>query len=122
MSAAGWMSAAGGMSAAGWMIAAGQTPRRLDAARAEDLLPDLIPWLIALVGLVILAAIVILVVRRAFRDPDATNVDGFTLHGLKQLHESGELTKTEYETAKAATIARVRKAASKTDADKASGR
>ena len=106
------------------MIAAagGQARGRLDAARAEDLLPDLIPWLIALVGLVVLAAIVILVVRRAFRDSDSTGVDGFTLHGLKQLHKSGELTTAQYEAAKAATIARVRKAASETEAEKPRGR
>ena len=52
---------------------------------------ELLPWLVLLVGLVIAGAIIVWLARRVVGGA-AEGTDGFSLHQLRQLHASGELS------------------------------
>ena len=65
------------------------------------------PWVLALIGATLVGAVAIYAIRRMLRsDPGTSN--GFTLHDLRAMHASGELTDDEFTRAKAAMIGRLR--------------
>lgn len=79
------------------------------------LFTDLLPWLLGLVGLVVLGGIVIYAIRQRMQGGGAGAAEPFTLQDLRQLHARGELSTEEFERAKASMIGRV-SGASKTAA------
>lgn len=76
--------------------------------RPEAIFPAILPALIALLVLIIAGTIVLTVLRRSLKPRESDSVDGFTLHGLRELHARGDLTDDEFERAKAAVIERAR--------------
>lgn len=78
---------------------------------AQQLFGDIMPWLLVLVGLIIAGGVLIMILRRRLHEADSSPSQGFTLHDLRQLHASGELTDEEYERAKAQMIGSVKAAA-----------
>ena len=80
---------------------------------------EILPWLLLLLGAVIVGGIFIYIARRMTQGgEDASNV-GFTLHDLRELHARGELTDEEFERARAQMIAKVKSAADNDDAESA---
>ena len=76
--------------------------------RSDQLLADILPWLILLVGVVVAGGIVIYMMRRYLTSDAGQSGDGFTLHDLRQLHAAGELSDEEFEKARAAMIGRLK--------------
>jgi hypothetical protein len=83
------------------------------ATSAGELFPSLLPWLLALLGLVIVGGGVLLLVRRWLRSDEADGPAdvGFTLQDLRDMHRVGELSDEEFERAKSAMIEQVQRAA-----------
>ncbi len=67
---------------------------------------ELVPWLLLLIGVVVVGAVIIWLARRAV-DRASDSGGGFSLHELRQLHASGQLSDEEYERAKASIIGHV---------------
>jgi hypothetical protein len=80
----------------------------VDPAR---LFQDLLPWLLGLIGIVVVGAGVMYVVHRMFRSEESGPTDGFSLQDLRDLHANGELTDEEFARARTAIIGRTRQAA-----------
>ena len=78
----------------------------LAAAAPGNLFRRILPWLVALALLVVAAAVVIWLIRRAIRPP-AGDSGGFSLQELRELHAQGRLTDEEFERAKASIIGRI---------------
>ena len=76
------------------------------AQAAEDLLGQVLPWLIMLIGVVIVGGLGIYFVRRMLRTNQASSQEGFTLHELRCLHAEDRLSDEEFERAKALIIGR----------------
>jgi uncharacterized membrane protein len=74
-------------------------------------MPRLVPAIIILTVVIVVGAIVITVVRRSLRDDPSTIAEGFTLHGLREMHARGDLSDDEFERARDAMIGRIRAAA-----------
>jgi hypothetical protein len=72
------------------------------------LFADILPWLLVLVGVVIVGTVVIYFVRRSIQNEAGTSAGGFTLQDLRELHAAGELSDDEYQRARAAMIGRVK--------------
>jgi hypothetical protein len=94
----------------------------LAAARPpEEGLSEVLPWLLVLLGAVIIGGIILVAVRRTLRSggggPPADA--GFTLQDLRDLHAAGELSDDEFARARDAMIERVKGATSENveDAD-----
>ncbi len=96
---------------------AGGSIAALVATRPGQLLPDVLPWLVVLLVIVVAGAIVLAFLRRAARASDAPCTEGFTLHELRTLHARGDLTDAEFARAKAAVIARAGGAGSENPVD-----
>lgn len=78
------------------------------AALAETaLFSEVMPWLAALLGLVVVGAIVIAIIRRRFRREDDSGVP-FTLDDLRRLHAAGHITDEEFERARTQMIEALR--------------
>lgn len=77
---------------------------------------DILPWLLVLVGVVVVGAAVIYFLRRAVNSGSGSP-EGFTLHEVRRLHETGQLSEEEFERAKAAIIGRVSAQAATTPPD-----
>ena len=84
----------------------------LSTSAPGDLLPAVVPSLLALLGLVILGAILLTALRRAVRSSGSSTADDFTLQHLRDLHARGDLSDEEFQRAKTAIIARTRGAMS----------
>ena len=82
---------------------------------STQVLQELGPWLIALVAMVFVGGIVIMLVRRHLRSDADDHAGGYTLHDLRQMHASGDLSDEEFEKARAAMIAGVRAASVRED-------
>src|SRR5688572_9542288 len=80
--------------------------------KSSRLLADILPWLLVLVGVVLVGSAVIYVVRRSFKSGVTSSDAGFTLQDLRDLHAAGELTDEQFERAKAMMIGRLRSDAS----------
>lgn len=93
--------------------------RLLPLAPSGQLFTDVLPWLLMLVGLVIVGAVFIYAARRMLRSSGSSSASaGFTLQGLRELHAAGELSTEEYERARTAMIGQVRKDAQPEAPDK----
>lgn len=68
---------------------------------------DVLPWLILLVGLIIVGGVAIYFFRRWMWHDSRSSTAGFTLQDLRDLHARGELTDEEFNAAKAAMIGRL---------------
>jgi hypothetical protein len=78
---------------------------------------ELLPWLGALLVLVLIGAVAIYAARRMMQGSEPTSEeDGFTLHSLRELHKAGKLSNEEFALAKEAMIGSVR-GPSKADED-----
>lgn len=78
-------------------------PRPQDA---QNLLADMLPWLILLLGLVIAGGVLMYWAKRSM-DANITGAKGdagFTLHELRELLKKGEISAQEFESARAALI------------------
>jgi len=75
--------------------------------KSNRLLADILPWLIVLVGVVLVGGIAIYFIRRHLYAEQSPSDVGFSLQQLRELHASGELTDEEFERAKAMMIGRL---------------
>ncbi len=92
-----------------WMIASATN----DSTQA---LRELSPWLAVLVAMVFVGGVVIMIVRRHLRSSGDLGDVGYTLHDLRKMHASGELSDEEFEKARSAMIAGVRSSTGRKDA------
>src|SRR5690606_31169632 len=67
-------------------------------------------WLLVLMGLLIVAAMGVLWLRRWYRTDETGGPIGFTLGDLRRLHREGQMTDDEFERAKARMIAGAKRA------------
>ncbi len=74
---------------------------------ASRLFSEVMPWLLLLMGLVIVGGVIIMLARRLLNDTSSSTQPGFTLHELRTLHTKGELTDEEFDRAREAMIARL---------------
>jgi uncharacterized membrane protein len=72
---------------------------------------EMLPWLLLLVGVVIVGGVLIYYVRKWMAGDSTTPAEGFTLQDLRDLHARGELTDEEYQNARTAMIGRVKSTA-----------
>jgi len=77
------------------------------AQAAEDLFGQLLPWLIMLLGVVVVGAGGIYLVRRMLQGGHGAAGEGFTLDELRRMRAAGQLSDDEFERAKALIIGRV---------------
>lgn len=80
----------------------------LSSDRSNRLFSDIAPWLIVLVGVVLLGGVAIYLIRRWLRNDQPGSSGGFTLHDLRELHAAGELSDEEFTRAKAQMIGRLK--------------
>lgn len=76
------------------------------AQAAENLFGQLLPWLIMLVGVVVVGGGAIHLVRRMLQSGPSASDESFTLYELRQMREAGRLSDEEFERAKALIIGR----------------
>ena len=70
---------------------------------------DVILWGAIIIGLIIVGALVVYAVRNyTYRENEDADPGGFTLHDLRVLHQSGQLSDEEFESARAQLIGRLR--------------
>jgi hypothetical protein len=81
-----------------------------------QLFGELWPWLLALVLLVGVGAVVIYFLRRTMSREEGS-VEGFTLHDLRKMHTSGQLSDEEFERAKASIIGRLAETGPETEGE-----
>jgi hypothetical protein len=65
----------------------------------------------ALLAVVVVGGVIVMWARRNAKAPDEGPQQAFTLEDLRRMHERGELSKREFETARDALIQRTREAA-----------
>jgi uncharacterized membrane protein len=85
------------------------------ATQPGELFSELFPWLVVLLGITVVGAIVVSILRRAMRG-DVDRSDDFTLQGLRDLRAQGQISEEEFQRARAAMIDRVRGATSENTA------
>lgn len=91
------------------------------ADKSSRLFGDVLPWLLVLIGVVLIGSIAIYFIRRWLRGGGPSAPQGFTLEDLRQLHAGGELTDEEFERAKATMIGRLKSSPSSSSAIKPRG-
>ena len=79
-----------------------------------ELFMNLLPWLIALVVVVIVGGAFIYAAKRMLQPSHDSSAEGFTLQSLRDLHAAGELSDEEFAKAREAMIGQVKKAAAGT--------
>ncbi|MHC4108171.1 MAG: hypothetical protein ACYSTY_08825, partial [Planctomycetota bacterium] len=57
----------------------------LASGAASRLFPEVLPWLLLLMGLVIVGGVIIMLARRLLDDTSSSTQPGFTLHELRRL-------------------------------------
>jgi hypothetical protein len=77
------------------------------ADKSSRLFHETLPWLLLLLGVVIVGGVIIFVARRYVRGSSHDSAGGFTLHDLREMHRSGEISNEEFERAKAQMIGRM---------------
>ena len=77
------------------------------AQAGEDVFGQVLPWLIMLLGVVVVGGAGIYFVRRLLQSGSSASDESFTLHELRQMREAGRLTDEEFERARALIIGRV---------------
>ena len=70
----------------------------------DELFGALLPFLAALAGFIFVGWIVILLLRRSFRNNDRNANDTFSLGSLREMHANGDLTQEEFDQARAAVL------------------
>jgi len=68
----------------------------------------ILPWLGALVGVVVVGAVAIWLIRRTFGGHGDSGLGGFTLQELRSMHATGQLSDAELRQAKESVIGRLR--------------
>lgn len=76
------------------------------AVDPSRLFQDLLPWLLGLIGIVVVGAAMMYAIRRLFRGDASGSSDDFSLQSLRELYARGELSDDEFARAKAAIIGR----------------
>ena len=76
-------------------------------------------WSGVLMAAVIVGMLLVLWVKRKFASADDQVAEDFTLHGLRKMRDSGQMTEEEFERAKDAMIARVKRKPEGVDEDPA---
>jgi uncharacterized membrane protein len=86
------------------------SPRRTptDGTRSGELFTDILPWLIVLIVVVIIGGVAIYVIRRSLTIDGGRGGQGFTLHDLREMHLTGEISDEEFERAKMQMIGRLK--------------
>ena len=69
--------------------------------------PAFFLWVAVLVGVVIAGGILVAVIRRRFRAGGQAELQGFTLHEIREMHRRGDLTDEEFEQARATILRQV---------------
>ncbi len=78
-----------------------------DASPGGSLFAHVLPWLVALLGVVVIGAAGIWVVRRLVRQESDGGAGGFTLQDLRDMKASGQLGDEEFNRARDAMIGRL---------------
>ena len=76
--------------------------------KSSRLFAEVLPWLLLLLGVIIVGGVIIFLARRYVHSSSAGQAGGFTLHDLRELHDAGELSDEEFERAKAQMIGRLK--------------
>jgi len=102
-------------------------PVTILAESRADLLSALLPWLAALLGIVILGSVIAMLVRRWMNPSGSGNGSAMTLEDLRRLHRDGALSDEEFDAAKTALLAtfkpaKERKTKPESGSPRASGR
>jgi len=84
------------------------------AAAPGSLFGEILPWLGALIAVVVGGAGAIWLIRRTIGGGDVGGSGGFTLQELRSMHAAGQLSDEEFRQAKESVIGRIR--ASESDA------
>jgi uncharacterized membrane protein len=85
------------------------------SSTGTGLFSQVAPWLALFIGVVLLGAIIMVMLRRRMQREQAHDGIGFTLHELRQLHASGELSDAEFARARQAMIDAVKAPAEPAD-------
>ena len=72
-----------------------------------SLFAHILPWLVALLGVVVIGAAGIWVVRRMVKQESNGGAGGFTLHDLRNMKASGQLSDQEFTRARDSMIGRL---------------
>jgi hypothetical protein len=88
------------------------------ADKGSRLFAEVLPWLLVLLGVIIVGGVIIFLARRYMQSGGASQAVGFTLHDLRQMHGAGEINDEEFERAKSQMIGRLKSAS---NADAAAG-
>lgn len=75
-----------------------------DASRSFS---EVVPWLILLLGLVLVGGVLIFLARRMLRDQSSSPPEPFTLQGLRDMRAQGLISDEEFERARTAMIDRL---------------
>ncbi len=78
-----------------------------DAPPDGSLFAHVLPWLVALLGVVVIGATGIWLVRRLVRQESGGGEGGFTLQDLRDMKASGQLSDEEFNRARDAMIGRL---------------
>ncbi len=78
-----------------------------DAPPDGSLFAHVLPWLVALLGVVVIGAAGIWVVRRSVRQESDGGAGGFTLQDLRDMKASGQLDDEEFDRARISLIGRL---------------
>jgi len=78
------------------------------AAPPGAIFGEILPWLGALVGVVVVGAVAIWLIRRIIGRDDGGGFGGFTLQELRSMHTAGQLSDEEFRQAKESIIGRIR--------------
>ncbi len=79
--------------------------------------PGLALWLGLLAGLILAAAVVVVMVRRAVRAAEDQGAPAFTLQDLRAMRSRGDLTEEEYQAARAIALGDAAQRAGPSSAD-----
>lgn len=83
-------------------------PGPLAAVAPGALFQQVLPWLAALVGLVVVGGVAVWLARRWLGRSAGSGPAGFSLQELRQLHAMGRLTDQEFDRAKASIIGSIK--------------
>ena len=100
------------MAPAHWFSINNALATPLPRSAEDQSLEGFLIWSAILIGAVLIGVFIVSRVRRMI-DPREENQapDGFTLHGLRQLRSSGQITEEEFQRAREALIERVKSSA-----------
>jgi len=77
------------------------------ADKSNRLFHETLPWILLLLGVVIVGGAIIFIARRYMFGAGADKTGGFTLHDLREMHRAGEINDEQFARAKAQMIGRL---------------